>query len=164
MTTKQKQKQKNTILTRKTINAIRRMIDAVMAEPKYLNQNAFPEREDCGKTCCGAGWAVFNKIGPKAYKTLVMSKPYPTHQINWEVKALEALGLHPRTNTQTLFWAHLDWPEKFADMYTKAKGPKGRAKAFKARWEHFIENDGEGLVPAPTPAPAQVQVQRKAAA
>jgi hypothetical protein len=148
MTIESKQKQKNIILTRKTINAIRRMIDAVMAEPKYLNQNTFPEREDCGKTCCGAGWAVFNKIGPKAYKALVMSTPDPSLQINWEVRALEALGLPTNINTQTLFCSAWDWPEKFADMYRKAKGPVGRAKAFKARWENFIEQDGEGLITA----------------
>jgi hypothetical protein len=83
-----------------------------------------------------------------------MSKQYPTHQINWEAEALEALNLHPRTNTESLFWTHYDWPEKFSKMYANAKGPKGRAKAFKARWEHFIENDGEGLVPASAPVQA----------
>jgi hypothetical protein len=143
---------KNTILSRKTINAIRRMIAGVMAEPKYLNQNTYPERDDCGKTCCGAGWAVFIKIGQKAYEALVMSVPCPAWHISWEIKALDALGLPSGTNTAPLFSSHLDWPEKFAKMYQKAKGPAGRAKAFKARWEHFIEHDGEGLVPAQVPA------------
>lgn len=129
-------------LSRKSINAIRRMIAAVLAEPKYLDQRFFPSSNDCGRVCCGAGWAVFLRLGKKRYEKLVAGEGNRHWSFDWDKEGAAALHLPSSTPLNPLFGTTMDWPSKFYVQYRDAKGPKGRAKAFAARWEAFIKSDG----------------------
>lgn len=142
-------------LSKQTIQKIKRMIAAVLAEPEFYDQDFFARKlckttgnEVCGDTSCGAGWAVwlenpalFGKMAKAQYRAeKVWGDDYP----NWESAALKALGLEVvgEFDTTTLFGAASDWPSPFDDHYEVAETDKERAKVFAARWRYFIEMDG----------------------
>lgn len=133
-------------LSRETVRKIRRMIKAILAEPEYYTQAAFPKEGDCGAPCCAAGWACWLN-DPKGYTKLVKR----AESVDWYDKGTKALGLKDdpeNTMSTSLFATASAWPEPFDLQYFVAandyRGPNhaGMAKAAAARWEHFIETDG----------------------
>lgn len=133
-----------------SIEKIRRMIAAVVAEPEFYNQNVFVEENStniCETVCCGAGWAVWCE-SPAKFKKMAMldiDGGWP----EWNNEALKALGLKLEgkdddliDETIKLFGYASDWPSPFDHQYNKAKTPAARAKVFAARWEKFISSDG----------------------
>lgn len=154
MATKKKAKRNLSVLC---VRRIRRMIKAVLAEAAYFDQDNLPEGPDCGGACCGVGWAVWLEH-PKSYCSILKkaSKLGPVgenmwdHSQFWIKRAKKALSLPDMPDYDTLFGSHYSWPTTFRMMYgdadilstTAAKNNK-RAKAFAARWEHFIVTDGK---------------------
>lgn len=136
-------------LSKKTIQKIRKMIAAVLAEPELYNQNTFGEKlcktngaATCGTTCCAAGWAVWLK--DRSLYDKLMTKELKKQSVPWVPEALKALGLEviDGYNTDILFGAAEEWPYPFCDQYDNATTDKGRARAFANRWRHFIKTDG----------------------
>jgi hypothetical protein len=126
------------------IRRIRRMTAAIMAEPKFYDQNDFPQKDDCGMTCCAAGWAVWDQVTRKEYRRMACNPC-----TNWVRKAIEALRLPEqsyRVALGTLFSNAGRWPEPFSQRYYKAQSKgdhKGMARACRDRWEYFIKHDGQ---------------------
>lgn len=126
-------KKKN--LSAETIRKMRRVIQAVLAEPEYYNQSIFPDPSDCGAVCCAAGWAVWLD-DPDRYESLVKT----AIDVAWWMEAESALGLSD-TGDKLFVFAN-SWPRRFYQRYYRAKTARGRAQAMAARWEHFIATDG----------------------
>lgn len=144
-------------LSKQTIQKIKRMIAAVLAEPEFYDQDTFARKlckttgnEVCGDTSCGAGWAIWLE-NPALFDKMVKAQ-YRAERPNnwadypdWESAALKALGLEVvgEFDTTTLFGSASDWPSPFNDHYEDAETDKERAKVFAARWRHFIKMDGQ---------------------
>lgn len=124
-------------LSKETIDGMRRVIKAVKANAAFYNQNMFPVAEDCGTTCCAAGFAVWLNIPKTRYKKLSLEFDGGGA---WAEMARDILGID---SSMYLFSTSSRWPAKFAKMYERAKTPKDRALALEACWEHFIKKDGD---------------------
>ena len=125
-------KKKN--LSKETITKMREVIAAVLAEPKFYDQNFYPH--PCKTSCCAAGYAV--RINdPKSYEAKVKDTKF-----NWRVAAEDVLGLNTDGGYKLFLFAS-DWPIQFARDYSDANSALGRAQAMAARWEHFIKTDGK---------------------
>ena len=120
-------------LSKTTIRKMRRVIAAVMANPKFYDQQQFPDKRDCGTTCCAAGFAVWLE-GAREYKKLTQK-----NNIDWQKLAERALGLGDTHGD--LFFGPYTWREDFGDAYITARTPLDRAKAMKAWWEYYISQD-----------------------
>lgn len=123
-------------LSKETIRKMRRVIEAVLANAKFYDQGIFPNRIDCGTTCCAAGFAVWLDVPLEEYEALVQR--YGSTW-TWEDLAKNKLGLQQNSY---LFHSPNGWPFEFSELYYKAKTPKGRALALEACWEDFIDKDG----------------------
>lgn len=129
------------------IKAIRKMIAFVLANPKSYDQNHFPAADDCGAPYCAAGHLIA-VVKPRRYRELITK--VKTQNVYWHVEAAKVLGLSSVGHDGfagfgSVFGSVSSWPAKFAMMYYRAKGPKGRARAFANRWENFIATDGAGI-------------------
>lgn len=138
-----------------TVRRIRKMIDAVMHNPKAYNQEQFPDasfdskhKPICGTDFCAAGHAVAAN-SPRRFQTLLTMEAQGNGP-SWINEAVESLELKNVDGTTRLFGTASDWPHKFHMMYLDADDAKTpawqarkRAMAFKARWEHFIAVDGD---------------------
>lgn len=122
-------------LSKLTIQKMRAVIKAVLAEPEFYDQSNYPKNYDCGLECCSAGWAVWLD-NPRTYKRKALNEEF-----DWQDEAEKALGLG--STGSKLFWGYSSWPSPFADMYRYALTPLERAKAMAARWERFIATDGK---------------------
>lgn len=124
-------------LSQETIRKMREVIAAVKANAQFYNQDRFPIPDDCGTTCCAAGFAVWINIPKGKYKDYAKNLDGGSE---WAVMAREVLGLD---SSMYLFSTHNAWPKKFQKLYSKAKTPKERSGALEACWEHFIKKDGD---------------------
>lgn len=131
-------------LTEETIAKMRAVIAAIKAEPKFYDQDEFPNRHNCGTTCCAAGWAVWLNLGQTKYKRLI------TQGTDWPHEAIVTLGLpawidtniRSRSIKDGLFRSYKSWPLQYRLQYDEATTAKQRAKAMADRWEFFIATDG----------------------
>lgn len=121
-------------LSKETIRKMREVIAAVLREPKFYDQSHFPQAEDCGSTCCAAGWVVWLH-DPNLWKKLMLD---PFMQ-DWDQKADQILGI--KSGGKLFIFAH-QWPKQFWLKYSSAGTHIGRAQAMADRWEHYIATDG----------------------
>lgn len=126
------------MLSKETIKKMRQVIKAVLREPEFYDQSYYPTSNDCGQTCCAAGWAVWNQ-DPNKYRKMCQYDRVLIY--NWCLEAEKALGL-PDTENKLFVYAS-DWPQPYASQYHSATTNKERAQAMAARWEHFIATDGK---------------------
>lgn len=139
------------LLSKTTIRKIRRMIAAVLAEPELYDQNTFGENRCvdkdaniCGTVCCAAGWAIW--LENRELYSRMMKSELRGGGPEWISEALKALDLSSDGEgggAHVLFGPSGSWPEPFCEQYYEASTPKARAKVFAARWEKFIQSDGQ---------------------
>lgn len=143
------------------IKAIRKMIAFVLANPKLLDQNNFPNTNDCGSACCAAGHLIAQN-DPGRYFELCNLAEKGQSSPQWEREAAKVLDIQSaesaaddadlpfdrpdgREGYRAIFGTVNGWPFKFTLAYNNAKTSKGRARAFANRWENFIATDGAGI-------------------
>lgn len=143
-------------LSRKSINRLRAVKEAILTNPEFYNQQQFVDPEpvipvDCGTTCCIAGWADFLYNPAKAHlsraKTWIgflnddgsrwSQKPFDWEEIG--ARALNIDGFEARQ----LFADVACWPDPFSFDYSNAATPLERARVAAARIERFIATDGQ---------------------
>ena len=122
-------------LSAETIAKMQTVINAVLAQPEYYDQEMFPYDRDseCGTICCGAGWAVWVD-SPARYKYLLRRR-----RAHWSSEANKILGIK---SGDKLFYSSDYWPDKYRMAYRRANTPKQRARAMADRWNHYIATDG----------------------
>jgi len=120
----------------KTIDMMRRVIEAILAEPEYFDQNHFPAQGDtCQTPCCGAGWVVWC-ANPDLYIQSLSIFDMGDQWVRLAEKILEV-------NTgDALFWHPCQWPYKFWKEWSYDNSSLEKARLVAARWEHYIATDG----------------------
>lgn len=110
-----------------TVNLIREVQRAILAEPKLYDQYAVPELA-CDTPCCIAGWAVWCKNPNKAaYRAAMKLAMYSDHYVeSWRELGAPALGV-PEEKTRNLFSGYNVWPAPFVSDFIAAKNDKKRA-------------------------------------
>lgn len=137
----------NVELSDKSIDLLRQVKRAILAQPNFYAQNRWVSSvNSCGTTCCIAGWADFVVNGKAAHNKRAKKLIVPTGQ-QWKVAdewleiAAEALGI-TLDESERLCEGSSEWPEDLAGAYAEAATAKERAKVAAARIEHFIATDG----------------------
>lgn len=135
-------------LSRKSIEILLGIKEAVLANPKFYDQNSFVEDISiCDTTCCLAGWADYTVNGSKAHNK--RAKNYLAYledfdsgkDVNWEKIGAKALGL-PALLAYKLFVDSTEWPHPFDERYQNARTYARRARVAANRIDHFIATDG----------------------
>ena len=133
---------------------IQKMIATVTAHPETVDQGSYPEGEGvCSSTFCAAGHLVFAK-SPRLFNSLLKhQRENGDSSVNWRRQAAQVLQLPYNAETNSIFGSHWEWPHKFRDAYTKASNFKtekarkrGQTKAFVARWQQLLDNEGAELI------------------
>lgn len=138
------------VLKPKVIGYIRKMIAAVLAEPKMYDQELFPSPNNgavCDTPFCAAGHLIEAK-SPRLFARLCKQK-YKGEAVGWENEAMKILGLEMDMYVWfKLFGSYVTWPDKYRKMYGSSHNKKTalvkamvRAKAFAAFWEEVIATD-----------------------
>src|ERR1700744_5431070 len=95
-------------LSKESIKRLRQVKRAILAQPKFYDQDRFPRTVDCGTTCCIAGWAVWVE-DPEAYPNRVANIDLLGV---WRSAGASALGLE-RSQVDNLFGFGVLWPQPF---------------------------------------------------
>jgi len=128
-------------LSRKAINFLTRLAEAVLADPKHYNQGSYLRTNDKGEQFgCLAFFAA--RLRAKTAKALTELTWGDVANTRWDV--WDELGLPGAENggSDVMFSTEYQWPEKFRRQFEQAKGPKGQARAAYNRIMHFIATDG----------------------
>lgn len=143
---------------------IMKMLEMVQSEPGSVDQNSYPEGIDtgiCNSPYCATGHLIFAK-SPRLF-TKLCKREAQYNNVNWDAEARDVLGLgshpmyHPAPGVSpyynSWFGFSASWPDKFSSMYTTAASrktkkarEKGKMRAFVARWQDLLDNDGRDPV------------------
>lgn len=134
-------------LSKETIKRIRTVVQAILAQPKFYNQDRWiddlgkDKNGVCNTTCCFAGWADYVFNGAKEHNERARRSFGRWSSVDWDEVAAEAL-LTDRALLDPLTRGHYYWPKQLSHAYDKATTDKGRALALASYVEFFIANDG----------------------
>jgi hypothetical protein len=99
---------------------IRRLADMLVANKKLYSQQTFGRQNECGTTCCLAGFCLLEEVGRRKFKTLIGKDDFAK---DCTKAGRKLLGI--RTSDPALFNSLDCWPEDLASEYW-ANGPRGR--------------------------------------
>jgi len=121
-------------LSEKTIEKLKLVKAAILAEPRLYNQNLPPDRADCGTPACIAGWVAWVD-NPSHEKYLLALRPFES-SARLMKNSLEI------TQDQTNYLFGGPWPDRFMAAWDRP-GTKKAAEAAAGFIDHFIATDGE---------------------
>jgi hypothetical protein len=149
---------KKPFLSAVTRQRIKNMIAYVLDHAEQLNQSSFPASEAgadpanvCGTPFCAAGHAII-ATSPKKFAKLAASG-----NVEWTEEALKFLKFKSIVSDEShiIFGFAGSWPKKFAKMYhgadylkSRAAAQRRKSRAFAARWQYILDNDGGDIVRA----------------